>query len=119
MKIHPMVWVGMQTPTYFNEGTILSIVSVVTGYAVSDLIGRCRRREFAYARAIASVLLRKKTSLSYTSVGRVMKRDHATVMHYLREHEHRMNYADYREVYVECLMALEEYKEYKGSTRMV
>ena len=91
MKISPYVWVGLQGSTEPTVMYIMQVVSSVTGVSVNDIAGRDRRRDFAYARALLGCLARKYTSLSFETIGAAMGRDHATVMHYCREHEYRMN----------------------------
>lgn len=62
--------------------SILEDVSLQTGIAYYDIMSRSRRAEFVRARRKIYVRLRA-VGASYSEIGRLMRRDHTTVMHAL------------------------------------
>lgn len=56
-----------------------------------------RRRELALLRGAFSNAFRSKASLM--EMGALLERDHSTVVHAYKEHESRLQYADYRHFY--------------------
>lgn len=69
---------------------ILDKVSKKFGIEVDEIIGTRRNKEIAYARHISIYIIKKLTSLNYTQIGKVMKRDHATIMSSLRTVEKQL-----------------------------
>ena len=56
----------------------------------SDLIGKKRSREIAYARQIAIYLCRQMLELPYNDIGKKFNRDHTTVMYSVTNVEKKM-----------------------------
>jgi chromosomal replication initiator protein len=50
------------------------------GVPLSQVKGRCRKREYAQARQVAMYLLRQKTDLTLRKVGKLFERDYTTVI---------------------------------------
>ncbi|MBI2583137.1 MAG: hypothetical protein HYW25_00585 [Candidatus Aenigmarchaeota archaeon] len=63
---------------------VLPAVSRRTGIAVPDLRGRAQRSGHVVARAVAIYVLRERFEVSYPNIGRMLLRDHSTVMHSYR-----------------------------------
>ncbi len=63
---------------------IIDTVSKKYGIPVEDIRGTKRTREIANARHISIYLIRKLTNLSLPQIGKMLKRDHATVMSSLK-----------------------------------
>ena len=56
-----------------------------------------RKRKLVYARAAFVNAFRREAGPS--AMGRIIGRDHASVIHYRKIHEDNMNYRDYKELY--------------------
>jgi len=57
-----------------------------------DIKKKSRKREYVYARACYYKLLRDKTACSLTSIGETLNKNHATVLHALREWEYMIKF---------------------------
>jgi len=77
-------------PVSVTIDRILEKVAKKYGIAVEDLKGNKRTKEIAYARHIAIYLLRKLTDMSYPQIGKLLKRDHSTIISSLRTVEEKM-----------------------------
>ena len=64
--------------------SIINAVARETGVTDEEMCNKGRQREFAEARAIVSYLAYTCTSMTLTSVGKRLGRDHVCVMHYNR-----------------------------------
>ena len=60
------------------------------GVQVSDIKGKKRTNEIAQARHICIYLIRNLTELSYPSIGKLLNRDHSTVMSSIEQVEKKM-----------------------------
>ena len=65
---------------------------VETYYKVShsDLIGKARTRNVNYARKMAVYLIRQLLDLPYADIGKKFNRDHATILHLVRDVEKKL-----------------------------
>jgi len=63
---------------------IAEAVARYYGVTVGDLTGLRRLSEVAYPRQILATLLRTAYGWSYSAIGRVLNRDHTTVMYSVR-----------------------------------
>ena len=65
-----------------------------TGFAVStqDVRGRTRKAQVVDARSISAYLIESAYSLGCTEVGKLLNRDHASVLHYWGRTRDYMNY---------------------------
>ena len=63
------------------EKRILKIVSDHFGVSEEDMKGKSRKRELVRARQYALMLIKQNTNLSLYATGRMLNRDHATVLH--------------------------------------
>jgi len=63
---------------------VIRRVAAIAGVPVAELLGRSRRREVVRARQVAMWLI--ATGLGYTAslTGRLLQRDHSTVLHAIR-----------------------------------
>lgn len=59
-------------------------------FSLAELINPCRYRPYVYARQEAMWRCRKETPASLPEIGRMFKRDIATVIHGIRAHETRL-----------------------------
>ncbi len=58
---------------------VLNIVSDVSGIPVEDIVSKSRKKEVATLRHAVSFLLRKQ-GLTTSAIGKIINRDHATVI---------------------------------------
>ncbi|NML88368.1 hypothetical protein HHL26_04720 [Sphingobium sp. TB-6] len=64
--------------------TIAALVERVayeTGLAKSDIRGRCRKHKLFRARAAVVWLAQRLTQMSSVHIGRLLERDHSTILH--------------------------------------
>ena len=55
--------------------------------SIDDVCGRSRKQEVVYTRMIIAYFLRQYTTLSTTKIGRLINRDHSTIIHYLKTYD--------------------------------
>lgn len=97
MKIHPYVFVGLETNikrklrnskrVYVNTDEILNIISEEQSISVDSIISRVRHREVVGGRQLFCYIMREKFGFSYTKIGRLIERNHATIMHSNKSHK--------------------------------
>jgi chromosomal replication initiation ATPase DnaA len=63
---------------------ILCAVSTVYGIEIMHLTGRSRKARLVTARKHASYLMRQRTGMSLPRIGRLMNRDHTTILYEVR-----------------------------------
>ena len=63
---------------------ILSKVAKFYGMTTDEVLGRCRKQELVKARFIAIYFIRNKTEFTLKTIGRMFKRDHASIIHALK-----------------------------------
>jgi len=68
-----------------NIGKIKSIVSDAFGINVVSIDGRCRRQPIAIARQVCYYYARKHLGLTYYHLGNKFDRDHAAIMHGVKQ----------------------------------
>ena len=54
---------------------------------LEDICGRSRKQEIVYPRMVIACFLRQHTALSTTEIGRLINRDHSTIIHYLKTYD--------------------------------
>ena len=94
-KIHPYTYVGIvEIPktTFsinpidaFNE--MVDLCSKIFGISENNILGRSRKRPYVVARQIIAYILRKKYNLTLSRIGKLMNRDHSTIVHNLECHK--------------------------------
>ena len=67
-------------PVAVTVDKIFEKVAKKYGVTVEDIKGRKRTREIANPRHIAIFIIRKMTDMSYPAIGRLLSRDHTTIM---------------------------------------
>ena len=91
--IHPYTYVGLNMPK--EKRTVLcdtiinicKIVSEVIDVPAEKILDRNRTMHFVQARQIVYKILRKHYKISYPSIGKLVKRDHSTIIHSIEMHE--------------------------------
>lgn len=68
-------------PRRYFARDIIQNVSDIFGVPVSDLKGRGRKQHISRARQVCYALIRELTDMSLPSIGRLMNRDHSTVIY--------------------------------------
>ena len=88
-------------------GRILATVSRLTEVPISKIRGKSRLSEIVSARRICMVLISEVGGYTLTTIGGVFHRDHATVLHAVKQH---MDYMDvdkaYRDFFNICEIAV-------------
>ncbi len=69
---------------------ILDKVAKKFGISVEDIKGTKRTKEIAYARHISIFLIRKLTDMSLPKIGKLLKRDHSTILSSLKTVEREL-----------------------------
>ena len=69
---------------------IICLVSDVYNIPLEQLMGHRRFREWAVPRQLIYWLIRKTTNKSLPEIGRILGRDHATILHGIRQVEKRL-----------------------------
>lgn len=97
MKIHPYVFVGLETNIkrklrsskrlYVNTDEILNIISEEQSISVDSIVSRVRHRDVVGGRQLFCYILREKFGYSYSKIGKLIERNHATIMHSNKSHK--------------------------------
>lgn len=68
------------------------IEAIANFYGVTsiEILGKSRKSYIVDARRIAAYLLKKKLKLSYSLVGKILNRDHSTIMYFVNSTEDKM-----------------------------
>lgn len=93
MTIHPTFTEADHTAIRGIHGratvrTIIADVAQVSGIAPSSITGPCRAVEFVRARDVVCYIASRE-GMSYSQIGRVLNRDHTTVMAAVRRERAR------------------------------
>lgn len=59
-----------------------------------EILSRCRKRELCFARMTIGRFLRKYTALSLAEIGKLINRDHSTIIYYLNSFDVEYRYND-------------------------
>lgn len=70
-----------QIATFRKATTLVDNMARMYGYERDDVLGKSRPSGLIRARFHIYTVLRDELKMSYSQIGRVMKRDHSTVMH--------------------------------------
>ena len=91
--IHPYVFIGLEARPVTRKviaSTLDNICTLIAEHAHIDkdqITQKTRKREFVLARQIIYAILRKHYNLSLMQIGRMLDKDHSTVIHSLEMHE--------------------------------
>lgn len=113
-KPHPYLFAGLNYPTRNLLGAsgkpatvqILNVVSDVFGLSVDQIVSKSRKREIVWARQCAMYLLRKTLQMTLTDIAKELNRDHATVMHGVKNWANQMQYEDTLRLHIKVLEKL-------------
>ena len=87
-----------------------------------NLEQKTRTNEITFTRWICFVLAKKYTKSSLATIGLEFDKDHATVMHGLREFEissTQKHFEYYQQLYLSCDKVIEEVLDYFGSEKII
>jgi DnaA-like protein len=59
---------------------VLRVVAQAYSLSVADITGKDKHKNTAEARCVACWLLRTRTKLSFPEIGRILRKDHTTIM---------------------------------------
>lgn len=111
-KMHPFMFVGLENNN--NNPSINSIVSAivkVTGIEFNRIQSPKRQREIVNARQLFCYFTRKRTELSFSEIGDIINRDHATVIHSVKEIKNLLTYdREFKEIVPEIEAKIEKYE---------
>ena len=68
---------------------IRQVISEITGISPDDFGNRCKRDEYVLSRQLYTSVLKELTGWSVTQIGKDLKRNHATILHTLKEVDNR------------------------------
>ncbi len=74
-----------------NDNQIIRSVAEFYNLAVSDLVGRVRKKEIVEPRQIAMYLIRDMLDMSYPHIGEKLGKDHTTAIHAVRKINQEVN----------------------------
>ena len=81
------------------------LIKLISDTLEVDLMKETRVREYVYARFIYAKIMRdKKFSLTY--IGNTINKDHATIIHALKQFELLKNYDDFKKMYDKVRVAM-------------
>lgn len=64
--------------------SIINKVAEFYGLTEEEVLGRCRKQDLVKARFVAIYFIRNKTEFTLKTIGRMFKRDHASIIHALK-----------------------------------
>ncbi len=85
-----------------TEDSLFKIVSVCSGFNYNQLRSTIRKQDLVVARSILAMLMLEE-DITCKRAGECINKNHATVVHYKKNHKHSMEYyTPYRELYLAC-----------------
>lgn len=78
----------------------IAIAKKITEYfdmTIDDLRKRNGVRKYVEMRMFVSAMLRRHTLMPFMEIGKVMDRDHASIIHHMKRYEAEMRYADVKQ----------------------
>lgn len=72
--------------------TVIERVSEIYKVPAEEIRGTCRKRHIVEARWVCAYVLRKRNGLSYPAIGRLLNRDHTSIMHACESLPHLKKY---------------------------
>jgi len=98
---------GIRDLTEKEKETILDIAEQVYGISKEEIVSTSRNQTVNYARhCIGNAILIMMPEISLKGIGRCMNRDHASVIHWRKNHESYKRYDDYTFMFVTFFNAL-------------
>ena len=98
-KISPYVFVGLKSNFQskvkssilerINPLEILKVISNESNQSVDDIISRTRIQEVVEARQLFCHVIKERYDMPLSKIGKIIGRDHATVIHSLKVHSDR------------------------------
>ena len=66
---------------------IIQTVCKIWSTSLDDVYGKSRKQDVVYTRMTIAYFLRRHTILSTTEIGRLINRDHSTIVYYLKVYD--------------------------------
>ena len=91
--IHPYVYIGLQNRPHKRKVAhstlehICRLIADHSGIHKEQIMQKTRKREYVLARQMIYAILRNHYNLSLKHIGRMISKDHSTVIHGLDMHE--------------------------------
>lgn len=63
---------------------VIMAIEMVLGYSEEEIKDKTRKREIVEARQIFFSIIKKNTKMSLSSIGKLCRKDHATVLHSIK-----------------------------------
>jgi chromosomal replication initiation ATPase DnaA len=78
---------------------VLKIIAENCGVKSHEIVSRIRKRTLIDARFIFCYMLKSEFNFTYESIGKILDRDHTTIIHSVKTHKERyQTYNDYKEI---------------------
>ena len=71
---------------------IIQTVCKIWSTSLDDVCGKSRKQDVVYTRMTIAYFLRRHTILSTTEIGRLINRDHSTIIHYLKAYDSEFHF---------------------------
>ena len=85
----------------------IRVIETLYGITYEEIIIPNRQRDRVDARKILAVLLRNVYKLTFSKIGAILHRDHASILHYYRDHNNLVETdPDYKHFYNTALSAV-------------
>tara|TARA_R100000329_G_C7617377_1_gene219265 strand:+ start:620 stop:1072 length:453 start_codon:yes stop_codon:yes gene_type:complete len=83
---------------------LISLACRIGNIKKSDLLSSCRTGKVSEIRICLGKILRECYDLTQMEVGEILKRDHATIHFYEKEHQNMLGLSYYNSIYSELLL---------------
>ena len=79
---------------------LLSVIDGKLGITYEQMRSASRLREIVFARRVLCVIARRHWDMTYEVIGRLINKDHSSVIYYIKKHDHEYEkYPDYSRMY--------------------
>jgi len=117
-KVSPYVFVGLESNykskvlqhciKTINPLDIMEIVARESAVTVDEILSKTRIQNIAEARQLFCYVVRERFGMPFAKIGRIIHRDHATVLHSMKAHRNRHDVdRQYRELTRNVLLGVE------------
>ena len=84
-------------------GKVIALACKLGDITKQELVGRSRKRLIGDVRICVGNLLRRVFGLTQSDAGKYLNRDHASIIHYEKQHEYMMKLNYYKKIYNPCV----------------
>jgi chromosomal replication initiation ATPase DnaA len=111
MVVEQKITLPTEVEVKVNYNAIISDVCASLGITLQDIQGKSKKSEIVTARFYTANKLREY-GLSYSIIGRLLHRDHASIMHAVRTYQARLEYQD--TLTMDIVNIVKQYEAAKG-----